>query len=93
MTLVVRMPVPDAARRTAIWNQVLDREALVLPAGTAEMLATRWPVSAGIAASSARAARLVDGSLPELEIALAGWRTRSAWLRRARCRPPRSIRS
>ena len=72
MTLVVRMPVPDAARRAVIWNRVLDREALVLPAGTAEALATRWPVSAGVAASSARAARLVDGGLAELETALAG---------------------
>ena len=72
MTLVVRMPVPDAARRAAIWKRILDCEALVLPAGTAEGLATRWPVSAGIAASSARAARLVDGGLAELETALAG---------------------
>ncbi len=72
MTLVVRMPVPDAARRAAIWNRVLDREALVLPAGTAARLATRWPVSAGVAASSARAARLVHGGLAELETALAG---------------------
>ena len=72
MTLVVRMPVPDAARRAAIWDRVLDHEALVLPAGTAKALATRWPVSAGVAANSVRAVRLVDGGLAELETALAG---------------------
>ena len=72
MTLVVRMPVPDAARRAAIWDRVLDREALALPPGAAEALATRWPVSAGVAANSARAARLVGGGLAELETALAG---------------------
>jgi AAA+ superfamily predicted ATPase len=72
MTLVVRMPIPDAARRAAIWESVLDREALVLPPGTKDVLAVRWPVSAGIAAGSARAARLADGGLAALEIALAG---------------------
>jgi SpoVK/Ycf46/Vps4 family AAA+-type ATPase len=72
MTLVVRMPVPDVGRRAAIWHRVLDRAALTLPQGTAQALARRWPVSAGIAASCARAARLAGGSLAELEIALAG---------------------
>ena len=72
MTLVVRLPVPDAARRTAIWTRVLDREALALPSGTAAALAARWPVSAGVAAGSARAARLACGGLSELETALAG---------------------
>jgi len=72
MTLIVRMPVPDAARRAAIWQSVLDREALVLPPGTKDVLALRWPVSAGIAAGSARAARLTEGGLAALEIALAG---------------------
>jgi AAA+ superfamily predicted ATPase len=72
MTLVVRLPVPDAARRAAIWTRVLDREALALPSGTAAALAARWPVSAGLAAGSARAARLAGGGLPELETALAG---------------------
>lgn len=72
MTLVVQMPVPDAARPTAIWERVLDRERLSLPVGTATALAARWPVSAGIAAGSARAARLVGGGLAELEVALAG---------------------
>ena len=72
MTLVVQMPVPDAARRTAIWERVLDSETLAVPAGTAAALAARWPVSAGIAAGSARAARLVGGGLAELEVALAG---------------------
>jgi transitional endoplasmic reticulum ATPase len=72
MTLVVQMPVPDAARRTAIWERVLDSETLAVPAGAAAALAARWPVSAGIAAGSARAARLVGGGLAELEVALAG---------------------
>jgi SpoVK/Ycf46/Vps4 family AAA+-type ATPase len=72
MTLVVQMPIPDAARRAAIWESVLDREALVLPPGAKDILAARWPVSAGIAAGSARAARLADGGLAALEIALAG---------------------
>ena len=72
MTLVVQMPVPDAARRTVIWDRILASEALTLPPGTAAALAERWPVSAGIAAGSARAARLVGGGLAELEIALAG---------------------
>jgi SpoVK/Ycf46/Vps4 family AAA+-type ATPase len=72
MTLVVRMPVPDAARRAAIWERVLDQEALTLPPGTANALATSWPVPAGIAAGSARAARLAGGGLAELELALAG---------------------
>jgi AAA+ superfamily predicted ATPase len=72
MTLVVRMPVPDAARRAAIWERVLDQEALTLPPGTANALAASWPVPAGIAAGSARAARLAGGGLAELELALAG---------------------
>lgn len=72
MTLVLRMPVPNAARRASIWQRVLDKERLVLPSGAADRLATNWPVSAGIAAGSARAARLAGGGLAELEIALAG---------------------
>jgi AAA+ superfamily predicted ATPase len=72
MTLVVQMPVPDVSRRAAIWDRILDGEALALPPGTATGLAERWPVSAGIAAGAARAARLAGGGLAELEIALAG---------------------
>jgi len=72
MTLVLRMPVPNAARRASIWQRVLDQEKLVLPSGAADRLATYWPVSAGIAAGSARAARLAGGGLAELEVALAG---------------------
>jgi len=72
MTLVLRMPVPDATRRAAIWQRVLDHEALALPPGTADQLAASWPVSAGVAAGSARAARLIGGGLAELELALAG---------------------
>ncbi len=72
MTLVLRMPVPDATHRAAIWERVLAREALTLPTGTAVALAARWPVSAGIAAGSARAVRLMRGGLADLEIALAG---------------------
>jgi AAA+ superfamily predicted ATPase len=72
MTLIVRMPIPDAARRAAIWERVLASEELVLPPDTKDMLAARWPVSAGVAAGSARAARLAEGGLAALEIALAG---------------------
>lgn len=72
MTLVLRLPVPNAARRVAIWQRVLDREKLTLSPGATERLAANWPVSAGIAAGSARAARLVGGGLAELELALTG---------------------
>jgi SpoVK/Ycf46/Vps4 family AAA+-type ATPase len=72
MTLVLRMPVPSAAHRASIWQRVLDQENLALPPGAADRLATNWPVSAGIAAGSGRAARLAGGGLPELEIALTG---------------------
>jgi hypothetical protein len=72
MTLVIAMPVPDTARRATIWERVLQQEALSLPPGTAESLAARWPVPAGLAASSARAARLAGGGLAELELALIG---------------------
>lgn len=72
MTVVVRMPVPGPAQRAVIWHRVLAGAALSVPAGTAEALATEWPVSAGLAASAARAARLAGGGLLELETALAG---------------------
>ena len=72
MTLVLRMPVPAAAHRAAIWERVLAREALALPPGTAGHLAERWPVSAGLAAGAARAARLAGGELAALETALSG---------------------
>jgi len=72
MTLVLRMPVPDAGLRAGIWQRVLAQEGLALPPGTPDRLAANWPVSAGVAAGAARAARLAGGGLGELELALAG---------------------
>jgi hypothetical protein len=73
MSLVVPMPVPDAARRAVIWRRVLDQENLSsAPPGTAARLAASWPVSAGLAAGAARAARLGGGDLSDLDLALEG---------------------
>ena len=72
MTMVIDVPVPDLAARTRIWQRVVDREGLQLPADTPERFARRWDASAGVAAGAARAARLTDGNEVALERALLG---------------------
>jgi SpoVK/Ycf46/Vps4 family AAA+-type ATPase len=72
MTMVIELPVPDVATRTRIWQRVVARERLRLPADVPERLARDWEASAGVAAGAARAARLTDGDAQALEHALRG---------------------
>jgi SpoVK/Ycf46/Vps4 family AAA+-type ATPase len=72
MTLVLRVEVPDSAGRARIWARVLSRAGLCLPEDAPTRLAASWTTSAGLAASAARATRLVGGGEAELALALAG---------------------
>jgi transitional endoplasmic reticulum ATPase len=72
MTMVIEVPVPDAATRTRIWRRVIAHERLRLPRDAPERLARDWEASAGVAAGAARAARLTDRDEPALKRALRG---------------------
>jgi transitional endoplasmic reticulum ATPase len=72
MTMVIEVPVPDVATRTRIWQRVIAHERLRLPPDVPERLARGWEASAGVAAGSARAARLTGGDEPALKRALRG---------------------
>jgi len=89
MTFAIEMKVPPAKVRERVWQRLLDREQVSIPAEDVRRLAEDFDAAPAIAAGAVRSARLTSGGSQEIRRAV----TSIAKVMRGAESPPRPVNS
>lgn len=89
MTFAIEMKVPPAKVRERVWQRLLDREQVTIPAEEIRRLAEDFDTAPAIAAGAVRSARLTSGGSQEIRRAV----TSIAKVMRGSETPPRPLNS
>jgi transitional endoplasmic reticulum ATPase len=72
MSVAIEIKVPTSPVRERIWRRVADAEGIALTDESLRRLAARFEVPPAVAANTAKAVRLANGGVEELEKAVTG---------------------